>query len=68
MVWRCRLAVLDEATSITYGWSQLTLKFSGGLCSKVSVDLEHLPIPVDENTEVNRSSGSSALPLFRKFQ
>ena len=68
VVWRYRRAVLDEATSITYGWSQLTLKFSGGLCSKVSVDLEHPPIPVEENTEVNRSSGSPALPLFRKFQ
>ena len=68
VVWRYRRAVLDEATSITYGWSQLTLKFSGGLCSKVSVDLEQPPVPVEENTEVNPSSGSSQLPLFRKFQ
>ena len=68
VVWRYRRAVLDEATSITYGWSQLTLKFSGGLCSKVSVDLEHLPIPVDENTEVNSRSVSPGSSLFRKFQ
>ena len=68
VVWRCRLAVLDEATSITYGWSQLSLSFFRGLCSKVSVDLEHPPIPVEESTEVNPSSGSSQLPLFRKFQ
>ncbi len=68
VVWRYRRAVFDEATNITYGWSRLTLKFARGLCSKVSVDLEHPPIPVDENTEVNRSSGSPALPLFRKFQ
>ena len=68
VVWRYRRAVFDEATNITYGWSRLTLKFARGLCSKVSVDLEHPPIPVDENTEVNRNSGSPALPLFRKFQ
>ena len=68
VIWRYRRAVFDEATSITYGWSQLSLSFLRGLCSKVSVDLEHPPIPVEENTEVNRSSGSPALPLFRKFQ
>ena len=68
VVWRYRRAVFDEATNITYGWSRLTLKFARGLCSKVSVDLEHPPIPVEENTEVNRRSGSPALPLFRKFQ
>ena len=68
VVWRYRRAVFDEATNITYGWSRLTLKFARGLCSKVSVDLEHPLIPVDENTEVNRSSGSPGSPLFRKFQ
>ena len=68
VVWRYRRAVFDEATSITYGWSQLSLSFLRGLCSKVSVDLEQPPVPVEENTEVNPSSGSSQLPLFRKFQ
>jgi hypothetical protein len=68
VVWRYRRVVFDEATSITYGWSRLTLQFARGLCSKVSVDLEHPLIPVDENTEVNRSSGSPGSPLFRKFQ
>ena len=68
VIWRYRRAVFDEATSITYGWSQLSLKFSGGLCSKVSVDLEHLPIPVDENTEVNSRSVSPRSSLFRKFR
>ena len=68
VIWRYRRAVFDEATSITYGWSQLSLSFLRGLCSKVSVDLEHPPIPVEESTEVNPSSGSSRLPLFRKFQ
>lgn len=68
VVWRYRRAVFDEATSTTYGWSRLTLKFSRGLCSKVSVDLEHPPMQVDENSEVKRNSVSSGSSLFRKFQ
>lgn len=58
VVWRYRRAVFDEATSITYGWSQLSLSFLRGLCSEVSVDLEHPPIPVEESIEVNPSSSS----------
>jgi hypothetical protein len=66
-VWRYRRAVFDEATSTIYGWSRLTLKFKNGLCSKIFVDLEHPPIPVDDNTEVNTSLDAPKLPLFRKF-
>ena len=68
LVWRYRRAVFDEATSTTYGWSHLTLKFVRGLCSNISVDLEHPPIPVDEKTEVNRNSILPGTSLFRKFQ
>tara|TARA_B100001094_G_scaffold318733_1_gene362671 strand:- start:1349 stop:1831 length:483 start_codon:yes stop_codon:yes gene_type:complete len=68
VVWRYRRAVFDEATSITYDWSRLNLKFTRGLCSNVSVDLEQRPLADDESTEVDRSSVSPALPLFRKLQ
>ena len=68
VVWRYRRAVFDEATSTTYGWSRLTVTFARGLCSEVSVDLEHPPIPVEENAEVNRNLDSSGSSLFRKFQ
>ena len=44
--WEYRRAVFDEVTGITFGWSRVTLTFDGGLCSKVTVDLQHPPPPV----------------------
>ena len=48
--WEYRRAVFDEVTGITFGWSRVILTFEAGLCSEVTVDLQHPPPPETAGT------------------
>ena len=43
VLWEYRRAVFDEVTNNTFAWSRVILMFEAGLCSRVTVDLQHPP-------------------------